>query len=392
MHTPAAATMTPSMRAKLDAERRKARAQRKMERAGPGPGAYNALLPASSGLEYAGSTAFKASSRGLALPTRNGSVDAGLYDPALRGSLSARSARTANKSAAAGNGSFGGRAVREHQFARRTELKTEHDGPASTAYTPREPDSPGSIHGSSAFTSRTKRGAYMQRDRTPGAGEYGDVSTRTPLDRAILGGQSSFRGKDERSKALMVDAMMTHVGPGSCTPRRGRSVDLVLTVCSSQHELVRARAQTHRTRIRSIQRGGRGARSSRPRSRRPRCANARSTSPQPRCSKRELALCCCGARKSITVRSHPDERTRWVISASAADRDRTHTRNQTAERGNSSLRSAKGPERTLCALCCLVSSGLRAPWHRGTSVDAARVQAWGSTSHDARHAHSESCC
>ena len=56
--------------------------------------------------------AFKSGSASMDSAFRGG-VDGGLYDPYTRLSLSARSARTANKSIAAGSGSFGAKARRE---------------------------------------------------------------------------------------------------------------------------------------------------------------------------------------------------------------------------------------------------------------------------------------
>ena len=50
---------TPSQRAKADEERRKARHNRKLQQATPGPGTYDMKLPVSKGLEYAGSSAFR---------------------------------------------------------------------------------------------------------------------------------------------------------------------------------------------------------------------------------------------------------------------------------------------------------------------------------------------
>lgn len=217
---------SPSQRAKIDAEKRKARAQRKLQLAGPGPGAYDVQLSESPGLMYAGSSAFKAAHRDLSLLSSvraagGGGGDPGQYDPHTRMTMAALSARTRNKSAATGNASFGGLARRDgvNVFRQRSESDIT---PAPNAYEPREPEAGESVKGTSAFTSGTKRGAYAKKQVTPGAGDYGDVSSRTILDATIPGGHAAFRGKDDRSAALLGGsasklAWSAHVGPGTYT-------------------------------------------------------------------------------------------------------------------------------------------------------------------------------
>jgi hypothetical protein len=204
---------TPSQRAKLDEERRKARHNRKMQQATPGPGNYDIKLPLSKGLEYAGSTAFRHNRKNTSMAF-NGGVDAGIYDPYETSSLSARSARTMNKTASQGAASFFHRAKR---VGVRAFKESKAQGPGPESYDPQEPDGPESSIGGSSFVSKTKRGAYMGRQITPGAGEY-DIS-RSPMDRTVVGGQSAFRGSQDRFRNLWGSAAAieeaAHRGPGT---------------------------------------------------------------------------------------------------------------------------------------------------------------------------------
>jgi len=231
---------SPSQRAKADAERRKARSARRLQQSSPGPGAYDAKLPPTPGLELAGSSAFKSKTEGTSQWAFLGGVDAGKYDPFTRATLSARSARTVNKSAAVGDSQIGSRSARNG--VRDFKLRKEQ-GPTPCTYTPKELESPESQSGSSAFASKTKRGAYMGKEVTPGAGEYDNSAS--PMDRTIPGGHAAFRGSDERFKNLWGSASQleqaAHLGPGTYSQhvgtidsaRRAQSVQLSSTFAST---------------------------------------------------------------------------------------------------------------------------------------------------------------
>lgn len=207
-------TATPSQRAKFDEERRKARSNRKLQQATPGPGTYDLKLPVTKGLEYAGSTAFKHVRKATSMAFAGG-VDAGTYNPYEPYTMSARSARTHNKAASKGEGGFSARAQRSGV----RDFKEKKDaGPGPEAYDPQEPDGPESNIGGSAFTSKSKRGSHLGRVVTPGAGEY-DIPPIAVTGLRVTGGQSSFRGKEDRLRNLYGNfaelAATSHRGPGT---------------------------------------------------------------------------------------------------------------------------------------------------------------------------------
>jgi hypothetical protein len=195
---------SPAKRAQLDAARLAARAAR---RAGgsPGPGAYDVRRPTDTSAELAGSTAFKSksASKGLELP---GFGDPGAYSPKAKSLVK----QTYNKEAAVGGGGFGSRARREG--VRDFKPRGGDSTPSPTAYSPPVQTAPdGTSHRGSAFSSQTKRGAYVSRHSTPGAGEYVPSS---PQQRTV-GGDSMFRGKDVRFKKNNELEYTAHVGPGT---------------------------------------------------------------------------------------------------------------------------------------------------------------------------------
>jgi len=77
-------------------------------------------------------------------------------------------------------------------------------------YDAKLPEAPEAKQGS-AFASQTKRGAYLPKQQTPGAGEYDPAMAQEKIG----GGESMFKNKDERFKKSMELEYSAHVGPGS---------------------------------------------------------------------------------------------------------------------------------------------------------------------------------
>ena len=86
-------------------------------------------------------------------------------------------------------------------------------------------DAPEPNNGGSAFSSRTKRGAYLGKHRTPGAGDYSPNLAQQ--ERTVPGGVSNFKAPrpptllDERMRSYWggssssILALSAHVGPGT---------------------------------------------------------------------------------------------------------------------------------------------------------------------------------
>ena len=182
-----------------------ARVKARLERATrvPGPGAYDVKRPASTGREIAGSYAFKSKTERKPDETLKEVGDPGLYNPYEGASLAANMSKSFNKSQQSGSGNFGTR-------TKRAELSVPNDAPGPGTYDAKEPAKPEAKQGS-AFASQTKRGAYVRKEVTPGAGEY-DPATNT---RKITGGDSMFKNKDDRFKKNIELEQQAHVGPGS---------------------------------------------------------------------------------------------------------------------------------------------------------------------------------
>merc|ERR1712023_600158 len=83
------------------------------------------------------------------------------------------------------------------------------------------PEAPEAKQGS-AFASQTKRGAYLPKAQTPGAGEYDPADAQSKIN----GGDSMFKNKDERFKKSMELEYAAHVGPGSYA-QTDKTVELV---------------------------------------------------------------------------------------------------------------------------------------------------------------------
>merc|ERR1719446_1165816 len=130
----------------------------------PGPGSYNASRQASDNVNLAGSAAFKSKTERKPDETLKEVGDPGLYNPYEASSLSASMSKSFNKSQQSGSGNFGTR-------TKRAELSVPNDAPGPGTYDAKEPAKPEAKQGS-AFASQTKRGAYIKKEQTPGAGEY----------------------------------------------------------------------------------------------------------------------------------------------------------------------------------------------------------------------------
>ena len=211
-------TLSPSQRAAFHKARSLARQAR---RAGtPGPGSYDVKKPERSADNLAGTTAFKSGSEGTVVQ-KNKTHDPTRYTPRNGGSISERAFRTHNKPSQQGEGSFGHKATRAGV---RDFKEPSMIGPSPTTYSPQSldelrPDE----HRGSAFSSQTKRGAYVGREVTPGAGEYEASSP----DKRVPGGESTFRDRVQRFPTDEEAERTAQLGPGSHTPLQG-SVDYKL--------------------------------------------------------------------------------------------------------------------------------------------------------------------
>lgn len=193
----------PSARAAEDAARLRAKASRSS--LNPGPGSYDPRLQKATSEDLAGSTAFKSKSDRKKDVSLREVGDPGSYHPYENMGVASQSARSFNKSSMTGAGGFGSR-------VKRAELSTPNDAPGPGTYNATLPGSPEARQGS-AFASQTKRGAYLPKHQTPGAGEY-DPADRTSYQRTT-GGDSMFRNREGRFRKSMDLEYSAHVGPGS---------------------------------------------------------------------------------------------------------------------------------------------------------------------------------
>ena len=180
---------SPAKRAAMDEQRMKAR----QAKAGlnPGPGAYDVKRPKVTAAELAGSAAFKSKSDRKNEVSLKEVGDPGAYNPYDNTTLAAATSKSFNKSQQTGAGGFGTK-------VKRAELSVPNDAPGPGTYDAKLPEAPEAKQGS-AFASQTKRGAYLPKQQTPGAGEY-DPSR---AQEKIGGRDSMFKNKDERFKKSM---------------------------------------------------------------------------------------------------------------------------------------------------------------------------------------------
>ena len=129
--------------------------------------------------------------------------------------LSWRTFQSFNPSQRMGAGGFGTK-VKRWQFW----LSVPNDAPGPGTYDAHLPEAPEAKQGS-AFASQTKRGAYLPKAQTPGAGEYDPAMAQEKIN----GGDSMFKNKDERFKKSMELEYAAHVGPGSYA-QADRTVEL----------------------------------------------------------------------------------------------------------------------------------------------------------------------
>ena len=192
----------PSARAAEDAARLKAKANRTS--LNPGPGTYDPRVQRPTSDDLAGSAAFKSKSDRKKHDTLRDVGDPGAYHPYENLTVAKQSQRSFNKSQQTGAGGFGTK-------VRRAEMHIPNDSPGPGTYDARSPSSPEAKQGSS-FASQSKRGAYLPKQQTPGAGEYD--GTDAPYQRTT-GGDSMFRNREGRFKKSMELEYSAHVGPGS---------------------------------------------------------------------------------------------------------------------------------------------------------------------------------
>jgi hypothetical protein len=159
--------------------------------------------PSSTSAEVSGSAAFKSKSDRKTDGSLREVGDPGAYHPYDGITVAHSSRRSFNKSQMTGAGGFGSK-------VKRAELSSPNDAPGPGTYNAKLPESPEAKQGSS-FASQTKRGAYLPKSQTPGAGEY-DPAYR---QERMQGGDSMFRNKDQRFKKSIELEYAAHVGPGS---------------------------------------------------------------------------------------------------------------------------------------------------------------------------------
>merc|ERR1719247_1333370 len=169
----------------------------------PGPGAYDVKRPIATASELAGSAAFKSKSDRKNDVSLKEVGDPGAYNPYDNTTLAAQTSKSFNKSQQTGAGGFGTK-------VKRAELSVPNDAPGPGTYDAKLPEAPEAKQGS-AFASQTKRGAYLPKQQTPGAGEYDPAMAQEKIN----GGDSMFKNKDERFKKSMELEYAAHVGPGS---------------------------------------------------------------------------------------------------------------------------------------------------------------------------------
>ena len=160
----------------------------------------NAL--SSTSAEVSGSAAFKSKSDRKTDGSLREVGDPGAYQPYNGNELANTSRRTFNKSQMTGAGGFGTREARGAHEAQRC---------AGARHLRREASRSSRGETGSSFASQTKRGAYLPKAQTPGAGEY-DPSYR---QERMTGGDSMFKNRDERFRKSIELEYAAHVGPGS---------------------------------------------------------------------------------------------------------------------------------------------------------------------------------
>jgi hypothetical protein len=199
---------SPSQRMSEDEAR--LRARKAKVGLNPGPGAYDPRRMNKTAEELAGSTAFKSRSDRKTDGSLREVGDPGAYHPYDNMGVSAQSSRSFNRQQSTGTGGFGSK-------TRRAELSVPNEAPGPGTYDAKLPSSPEARQGS-AFASQSKRGTYLPRSQTPGAGEYspgtGNMDRRT-------GGDSMFRSREDRFKQSMELEYSAHVGPGSYSQGHG---------------------------------------------------------------------------------------------------------------------------------------------------------------------------
>eukprot|EP00964_Phaeocystis_antarctica_P036552 scaffold20882_cov71-Phaeocystis_antarctica.AAC.2 len=171
----------------------------------PGPGAYDARPPASSGMaDGRPSSAFKSSSKRGKDAELNFMGDPGSYDAHTATEIGTMSRKGFGKSTQSGAGGFGS------SSKARQELVQAGDGasPGPGSYTMVEPGKPEAKQ-SSAFASKSTRGQYTKSSDAPGVGSYEPILQQP----AVLGGQSAFKSGGQRFKKT--DTSDSHIGPGS---------------------------------------------------------------------------------------------------------------------------------------------------------------------------------
>ena len=186
----------------MDEARLKARMERNQRT--PGPGAYDARPPASSGMaDGRPSSAFKSSSKRGKDAELNFMGDPGSYDAHTATEIGTMSRKGFGKSTQSGAGGFGS------SSKARQELVQAGDGasPGPGSYTMVEPGKPEAKQ-SSAFASKSTRGQYTKSSDAPGVGSYEPILQQP----AVLGCQSAFKGGGQRFKT---DTSGSHIGPGS---------------------------------------------------------------------------------------------------------------------------------------------------------------------------------
>eukprot|EP00325_Prymnesiales_sp_UTEX-LB-985_P031446 CAMPEP_0174717508 /NCGR_PEP_ID=MMETSP1094-20130205/26468_1 /TAXON_ID=156173 /ORGANISM="Chrysochromulina brevifilum, Strain UTEX LB 985" /LENGTH=243 /DNA_ID=CAMNT_0015917435 /DNA_START=69 /DNA_END=800 /DNA_ORIENTATION=- len=204
-------TMSPrgsaSSRQMIDEARMKARMAKWGQN--PGPGSYDPKQHGDQGFRqpqtnnYAGSMAFKSKSDRTNENILREAGDPGAYEPYSTMNVASKSAQSFNRSQQTGAGGFGTK-------SKRAELSVATDSPGPGTYDGKLPTSPEAKQGSS-FASQTKRGAYIPKTVTPGAGEYDPRESQQKL----RGGDSMFKNRHDRFKMSMDIEVSRHVGPGS---------------------------------------------------------------------------------------------------------------------------------------------------------------------------------
>jgi len=179
----------------------------------PGPGSYDAKLGVTDVDQLAGSAAFKSKSDRKNDVSLKEVGDPGAYNPFDNTTMAAETSKSFNKSQQTGAGGFGTK-------VKRAELSVPNDAPGPGTYDAKLPEAPEAKQGS-AFASQTKRGAYLPKQQTPGAGEYDPAMAQEKIN----GGDSMFKNKDERFKKSMELEYAAHVGPGSYA-QADRTVEL----------------------------------------------------------------------------------------------------------------------------------------------------------------------